>query len=61
MKHVYTIFTVLLVVTGILVLAETFDVLVPPMWLSQTNGMVLVLSLFMVVFIRVRRAVPRHR
>lgn len=61
MKRFYTVSLVLLIICSLAMIAEMFDVVVPPVWLSQVNGLLLVLSLFAVTYIRVRRCVPRYR
>lgn len=61
MKRLYSISFVVLILATIMILLEMFDVLTPPFWLSQTVGLIMLLSLYSVVYIRVHRAVPRYR
>ena len=61
MKRIYTVSLVLLILSSLAIVVEMFDVLIPPFWLSQIIGMLMVVSLFAVTYIRVRRNVPRYR
>lgn len=61
MKRAYKISIILLIMASVVIVLEMFDVVIPPYWLSQTVGAVMLASLYTVVYIRVRRSVPRYR
>lgn len=61
MKRAYKISIILLILASLMIVLEMFDVVVPPGWLSQTIGGIMLASLYSVVYIRVRRSVPRYR
>ena len=44
-----------------MIVLEMFDITTPPDGLSNTIGALIIASLYSVVYIRVRRSVPRHR
>lgn len=61
MKLAYKISIALLILASLMIVLEMFDLVIPPNWLSQTIGAILLASLYMVVYIRVHRSVPRYR
>ncbi|MDE6098093.1 MAG: hypothetical protein K2L80_03710 [Muribaculaceae bacterium] len=61
MKRAYKISIISLIMASVVIVLEMFDVVTPPYWLSQTVGAVMLASLYSVVYIRVRRSVPRYR
>lgn len=61
MKRAYQICIALLILSSLMIVLEMFDIVLPPSWLSQTVGALMIVSLYSVVYIRVRRSVPRYR
>ena len=61
MKRTYRISFALLILSSLMIVLEMFDIITPPAWLSKTIGALIIASLYSVVYIRVRRSVPRNR
>ena len=60
MKRTYRISFALLILSSLMIVLEMFDIITPPDWLSNTIGALIIASLYSVVYIRVRRSVPRN-
>lgn len=61
MKRAYRISFTLLILSSLMIVLEMFDIVTPSDWLSNTIGALMLASLYSVVYIRVRRSVPRYR